>query len=131
MNLWLPAIMSLVAGLLSAGGAFLGVRLTVRGTDRATNQRALASRRDIAQRELAASREEWWRRFTWAAELTLDDEARTKRTAGLQLLTKLAQSDLAGHDEWVLLDVFQQRVLDTPDDEADDSEDDYDGETAS
>ncbi|GAA4529368.1 hypothetical protein [Amycolatopsis samaneae] len=101
MNPWLQAGLSLLVGLLTAGGAFVGVRHTVRGNDRATEQR-----------ELAARREEWWRRFTWAAELALA-ESPAKRVTGLKLLTELAQSDLAQHDECVLLDVFQDRVLDT------------------
>lgn len=79
----------MVVGLLTAGGALLGVRLAVRGNNRA----------------------EWWRRFTWAAELTLEDSA-IKRVTGLKLLTKLAQSDLAQHEDWLLLDAFHERVLD-------------------
>ncbi|MGH3785700.1 MAG: hypothetical protein ACRDRG_03945 [Pseudonocardiaceae bacterium] len=89
MNPWLHAGLSLGAGLLTASGALLGVRLAVRGNNRA----------------------EWWRRFTWAAELALDDSP-VKRVAGLKLLTKLAQSDLAQPDDYLLLDVFQERVLD-------------------
>lgn len=89
MNPWLQTGLSLVVGLMTAGGALLGVRLAVRGSNRA----------------------EWWRRFTWAAGLALDDSA-VKRVAGLKLLTKLAQSDLAQRDECLLLDVFQGRVLD-------------------
>jgi hypothetical protein len=101
MNPWFQTGLSLLVGLLTAGGALVGVRLTVRGNDRSTQQR-----------ELAASREEWWRRFTWAAQLALDDSP-AKRVAGLKLLAKLGQSDLAQNDECMLLDVFQGRVLDT------------------
>ncbi|GAB3474075.1 hypothetical protein [Amycolatopsis cihanbeyliensis] len=101
MNPWLQAGLSLLVGLLTAGGALFGVRHAVRGNDRATEQR-----------DLAARREEWWRRFIWAAELALD-ESPAKRVAGLKLLGKLAQSDLAHRDECLLLDVFQGRVLDT------------------
>jgi hypothetical protein len=48
--------------------------------------------------------------------------------AGLKLLAKLAQSDLAQQDDYVLLDVFQGRVLDEllsdlPDDEEGDGND--------
>lgn len=100
MNPWLQVSLSLLVGLLAAGGALIGVRHTVHGNDRSTEQR-----------ELAARREEWWRRFTWAAELALDDSP-AKRVAGLKLLAKLAQSDLAQRDECLLLDVFQGRVLD-------------------
>ena len=95
-----PGRGSLAVGLLTATGAFLGVRFSVRGNDRATEQRELATRR-----------EEWWRRFTWASELALD-ESPAKRVAGLKLLAKPAQSELAARDEWELLDVFQGRVLD-------------------
>ncbi|GGM67363.1 hypothetical protein GCM10011608_60770 [Micromonospora sonchi] len=100
MNPWLQVGLSVVIGLMTAAGALIGVRLSVRGADRATGQR-----------ELAGRREEWWRRFTWAAELALDD-APAKRVTGLKLLAKLAQSELAERDECLLLDVFQGRVLD-------------------
>ncbi|WP_281937412.1 hypothetical protein [Micromonospora sp. AKA38] len=100
VNTWLQAGMAVVVGLMTAAGALIGVRLSVHGSDRATEQR-----------ELAGRREEWWRRFTWAAELALDD-APVKRVTGLKLLTKLAQSDLAKRDECLLIDVFQGRVLD-------------------
>lgn len=100
MPIWLQATLPLVIGLLTAGGAFLGIRHSTRGNDRATDQR-----------ELAARREEWWRRFVWAAQLTLD-ESEVKRVAGLKLLVTLGQSELAKRDECQLLDVFQGRVLD-------------------
>ena len=100
MNPWIPVVASLVAALCGGAGALVGVRLSVKGNDRAT-----------AQRELSARREEWWRRFTWAAELALD-ESETKRVAGLKILTKLAESDLAQRDECLLLDAFHERILD-------------------
>lgn len=89
MNPWLQTGLSLLVGLMTAGGALIGVRLSVQGSNRA----------------------EWWRRFTWAAELSLD-RSPTKRVAGLKLLAKLSQSNLAQHDDYLLLDVFQGRVLD-------------------
>jgi hypothetical protein len=100
MQPWMQAGLSVLVGLLTAGGAYVGVRHAARANDRATQQR-----------ELAARREEWWRRFIWAVELALD-ESPVKRVTGLKLLTKLAQSDLAERDEALLLDVFQGRVLD-------------------
>lgn len=110
MNPWLQVLLSLGAGLITASGALLGVRFTVRGNDRATEQRDVASLRETEQRELAARREEWWRRFMWAAELTWD-ESKRKRVVGLQLITKLAESELAGKDDCLLLDAFQERLL--------------------
>lgn len=101
MNPLWQVLLSLVAGSITATAAWFGVRHTVRGNDRATQQR-----------ELAARREEWWRRFTWAAELALA-ESPAKRGAGLKLMTVLARSDLAQDEEWQLLYVFQARVLDT------------------
>uniref|UniRef100_UPI003F490CE1 hypothetical protein n=1 Tax=Amycolatopsis sp. CA-096443 TaxID=3239919 RepID=UPI003F490CE1 len=58
-----------------------------------------------------ARREEWWRRFAWAAGLALD-KSPAKQTAGLTLLTALAESDLVQRDECLLLDVFHRSVLD-------------------
>jgi hypothetical protein len=100
VNPWIQAGLAILIGLLTAGGAYLGVRHATQGNDRATQQR-----------ELAARREEWWRRFIWAADLAMDDSP-IKRVVGLKLLAKLAQSDLAQRDEAQLLDVFQERVLD-------------------
>jgi hypothetical protein len=100
MDPWLQAGLSLLIGLLTASGAYLGVRHATRGNDRATQQR-----------DEAARREEWWSRFVWAAQLALDD-SRVRRVAGLKLLAKLGRSDLADRDEWLLIDVFQGRVLD-------------------
>jgi hypothetical protein len=42
---WLQAGLSILVGLLTAGGAYLGVRHATRGNDRATEQRELAARR--------------------------------------------------------------------------------------
>ncbi|MBB1153503.1 hypothetical protein [Amycolatopsis dendrobii] len=93
-------VVTIALGLLTVTGAFVGARMGVRANDRATKQR-----------EDAARREEWWRRFTWAADLALDDSSR-KRVAGLKLMTKLARSELATHDDNQLLDVFTHDALD-------------------
>lgn len=97
---WWQLGLTLLVGVLTVTGAYVGSRMGARANDRATEQR-----------DAAARREEWWRRFTWAAELALDDSA-GKRAAGLSLLMKLARSELAQHDDHQLLDVFHQRVLD-------------------
>lgn len=99
MGAWTQSAVSFLGSLLGVVGGVAIARLTVRGNDRATNQR-----------ELAARREEWGRRFIWAAELVLDESA-IKRTIGLNILAKLALSDLAGRDEYLLLDSFQKPIL--------------------
>ena len=96
---WWQLGLTLLLGVLTVIGAYVGSRLGAKANDRATNQR-----------ELAARREEWWRRFTWAAELALDGSS-AKRAVGLSLMVKLARSELAQQDEFQLLDVFHQRVL--------------------
>ncbi|MBQ0994859.1 hypothetical protein KBX08_32930 [Micromonospora sp. H61] len=88
-----------MTGLIAAVGAFVGVRLSVRGNDRAT-----------VQRDIAARREEWWRRFTWAAELAHDDSP-ASRAAGLRVLTQLALSELSQRDEHLILHAFPAPVL--------------------
>ena len=91
VNPWLQTGLSLAASLLVAGGgALLGVRLSGWRSNRA---------------------QWWWRQFRWASELALDNSS-AKRVAGLKVLTKLAQSDPAQQDEYLLLDVFPERVLD-------------------
>ena len=51
-----------------------------------------------------------WQRFTWATDLALDNSS-VNRVVGLKILTKLAQCNLAQGDEYLLLDVFPERVL--------------------
>ncbi len=68
------------------------------------------SRLETRQRERAARREEWWRRFEWAASLAVSDTEPSK-TAGLHVLTTLGESRLAGADEARLLESFSQAVL--------------------
>ncbi|MER7013166.1 tetratricopeptide repeat protein [Saccharopolyspora sp. NPDC000359] len=98
MATWWQAAVSLLVGLMTASGAYLGVRHTVRGADRAT-----------AQRELAARREEWRQRFSLAAEYALDDSPQ-KRAAGMAMLAKLRGSELAREDDVALLDEFRNRT---------------------
>lgn len=69
---------------------------------------ALATIGATRQRERAARREEWWRRFEYASELALDEESEARREAGLMLLDALAQSPLAGTDELAQLRVFTE-----------------------
>ncbi|MBN9743582.1 hypothetical protein DMP23_21305 [Amycolatopsis sp. A1MSW2902] len=97
-------------GLLTVAGAFLGARMGARANDRATKQR-----------EDAARREEWWRRFTWAADLALDDSP-SKRVAGLKVMTRLARSELATADDNRLLSGFTDDLLDRLIQEADGGE---------
>lgn len=66
---------------------------------------------ETLQREQAARREEWWRRFEWAASLALSDQE-IAQTAGLHVLTQLGQSALANTDDAELLQTFSQAVLD-------------------
>jgi hypothetical protein len=68
------------------------------------------TRLETRQRERAARREEWWRRFEWAASLAVSDTEPSK-TAGLHVLTTLGESRLAGADEARLLESFSQAVL--------------------
>lgn len=90
---WLAAVATLGTGAITTVGALLGVRLTI-------ERQQAADRRRI-----------WWERFTWAAELALDPSAE-RRTAGLEVLSGLARSRLAGRDELLMLDGFLARTLD-------------------
>jgi hypothetical protein len=89
VNPWLQTGVLLIVGLLTAGGVLLAVHVLVEGTNRA---------------------KWWWQRFTWAADLALENSS-VKRVVGLQVLTKLAQCNLAQDDEYLLLEVFPQRAL--------------------
>ena len=93
---WLAYLSGFIGGLLGAvAGALIAGHYT---------------RLETRQREFAARREEWWRRFEWAASLAVSD-AEPSKTAGLHLLTTLGESHLAGPDEAKLLESFSQAVL--------------------
>ena len=79
---------------------------------------------ETRQRERAARREEWWRRFEWAASLALSEQE-IAQTAGLHVLTQLGQSALADADDAELLQTFSQAVLDVLLSEASPTPDDH------
>jgi hypothetical protein len=89
---WLTSLLSLGAGVITATGAFLGVRLTVKQQERITRQ------------------SQWWRQFEHASQLALDEHVH-KRTVGLRMLKGLAESDIAGIDELRMLDAFHRRLV--------------------
>lgn len=99
MNPWLQLGATLFVGMLTAGGALVGVRRNGQVGDRATEQR-----------EAQGRREEWSKRFYEVLAYVVDESPR-KRVAGLELMTALADSELAGPDERCLLEALTDRVL--------------------
>jgi hypothetical protein len=99
MSPWLQLVSTFLVGVLTAGGALLGVRMNGRVGDRATDQR-----------ELQGRREEWSKRFYEILAYVVDESPR-KRAAGLHLMSGLAESELAGPDERKLMEVLADRVL--------------------
>lgn len=99
MDLWLQLASTMLVGLLTAGGALVGVRMNGRVGDRATEQR-----------EIQGRREEWSKRFYEILAYVVDESPR-KRAAGLHLMSALAESDLAGPDEIKLMEILTDRVL--------------------
>lgn len=67
--------------------------------------------RTIRQRDLADRRDQWWKRFQWAADLTVngDDHA---QGLGLDVLDLLGTSSLAGAEEVELLEAAITAALD-------------------
>jgi hypothetical protein len=59
--------------------------------------------RTIRQRDLADRRDQWWKRFVWAHELTVGDDPASKEL-GLDVLGLLGSSRLAGREEIEILD---------------------------
>ena len=59
--------------------------------------------RTVRQRDLADRRDQWWKRYVWAMELTLADELADK-DLGLDVLELLGSSRLAGREEIEILD---------------------------
>lgn len=99
MNPWLPVAAALIAAACTAGGAVLGARMNARAGDRATEQR-----------EAQGRREEWTKRFFEVLTYAVDESPR-KRTVGIEIMTALAESELAGPEELKLMDAFTTRVL--------------------
>lgn len=99
VNLWVQLGATLFIGLMTAGGALLGVRWNTRVGERATEQK-----------ERQARREEWAKRFHEALAYVVDDAPR-KRAVGLHFMAALAESELAGPDERKLMAVFADRVI--------------------
>jgi hypothetical protein len=99
VNPWLQLGSTFLVGLITASGALVGVRMNARSGDRATEQR-----------EVQGRREEWIKLFHEALGYVVDDSVR-KRVVGMQLMTSLAESDLAGPDERRLMETFADRAL--------------------
>jgi hypothetical protein len=59
--------------------------------------------RTIRQRDLADRRDQWWKRFAWASDLSVSAEDH-RRDLGLRALELLASSRLGGQEELDLLD---------------------------
>ncbi len=57
----------------------------------------------IRQRDLADRRDQWWKRFAWAIELTVGDDLAAK-DLGLDVLDLLGRSALAGREELEILE---------------------------
>lgn len=100
MNPWVQLGATLLVGMLTAGGALLGVLLNARVGNRATEQR-----------EVQARREEWSKRFYEALAYAVDDTSARKRAAGLHLMVALLDSKLASADEIRLMELFADRAL--------------------
>lgn len=114
---------ALMAGLLAIVGVYITTRTTVntvRDTTQTTREVAEETRKvaretlhatvafnreATRQKEDAAKREEWWRRFEWAAQLSMDESSAVK-ARGLRLLLILRHSPLAGPDEQGLMYAF-------------------------
>lgn len=99
MSPWLPVAAALIAAVCTAGGAVLGARMNARAGDRATEQR-----------EAQGRREEWSKRFFEVLTYVVDESSR-KRAVGFEVMTALAESELAGPEELKLLDALTDRVL--------------------
>jgi hypothetical protein len=89
--------------------------------------------RTVRQRDLADRRDQWWKRFVWAMELTLADELADK-DLGLDVLELLGSSRLAGREEIEILDagltaalLRRTDVLDAGGQGEDDEQDGSDG----
>lgn len=59
--------------------------------------------RTIRQRDLADRRDQWWKRYQWATDLTLAGDEHARRM-GLEVLELLGRSALAGPEEIELLE---------------------------
>lgn len=58
----------------------------------------------VRQKARSDRRDQWWKRAQWAIDHALDERSSNSRTAGLNALTMLGRSRLAGTEELELLD---------------------------
>lgn len=86
MTIW-AILVQLLIGVATVGTAY---RVGRRNIDEAS--------RGTQQREDAARREEWWRRFSWALAAIASDNDRESQL-GYVVLSVLVESPLAGPDE--------------------------------
>jgi len=108
---WVPVAQIILSSLTFLAALFTGY-LVWKANTGATDQR-----------ELAARREEWWRRFQYAAELALDEGNERRANIGVLMVRKMVTSTLAGPDELAAADVILDEVLALGDTDSDDSED--------
>ncbi|MCW2681977.1 MAG: hypothetical protein JWM62_3378 [Frankiales bacterium] len=81
--------------------------------------------RTIRQRDLADRRDQWWKRYQWATDLTLSSDDH-RRDLGLRALELLAVSGLAGVEEIDMLDAAVSAELSRRPDLLDDGWTGYD-----
>ena len=65
----------------------------------------------VRQCDLSDRRDQWWKRYQWATDLTLSEDVH-RRDLGLRVLELLAASRLAGAEEIDLLDEAVTAELD-------------------
>lgn len=126
MGWWQSVLTAIVAGGVTGSLALVGVRMTAQTTQKVADK-TLKNTEKVAdetlkntlkinsdatlQRDMAAKREELWRRFVWAAESSMSDKE-DEQVPGLQLLIELQRSPLAQDDEVRLMYAFAGPLTD-------------------
>jgi hypothetical protein len=96
-------------------------------SSKAARRAATASERNTHELETRSRREETLRNLRWAAELAVSDDDRTAQL-GVAELNALAESDLLDESQQLFIDAALDSVIEEPEDEIDESEEDVDVE---
>jgi hypothetical protein len=107
---WWALVVQLIVGAATIGVAFrVGTRNT-RVNQQIGTRNAQEAANATHQREVAARREEFWKRFTYALTVTGSPNPADARV-GFRLLGALISSDLATEEDVALAESISQAIL--------------------
>lgn len=107
---WWALVVQLVVGAATIAVAFRVGTRNARVNEQIGTRNAEEAANATRQREVAARREEFWKRFTYALTITGSPNPAGARV-GFRLLTALISSDLATEEDVALAESISQTIL--------------------